>query len=119
VHFVAGGGEIDVEQVLPGRPWIGRDSSLVSEMPRRANTLSALNSDPGSFGSVKTIDVLSATRSAAAPPTTRKRVMLSSKSCTEAAARSGRRPRRRAPRRSRRRPSSPASATILALPAVS
>ena len=30
-------------------------------MPRSANTLSALNSEPGSFGSEKTIDVLSAT----------------------------------------------------------
>ena len=49
-----------------GGPGIGRDSSLVRSMPRSANTLSALNSEPGSLGSEKTIDVLSATRVAAA-----------------------------------------------------
>ena len=46
-------------------------------MPRSANTLSALNSAPGSFASVNTIDVLSgAAVDSGRRPTTRKRVML-------------------------------------------
>ena len=47
-------------------------------MSRSANTLSALNSEPGSFGSEKTTVVLSAGASGSAMRlTTRNRVMLS------------------------------------------
>jgi hypothetical protein len=50
-------------------------------MSRRANTLSALNSAPGAFGSVKTMVVLSGGRAGApARLITMNRVMLVSKS---------------------------------------
>ena len=51
-----------------GRP-VGRDSTLVTSMSRSANTLSALNSEPGVLGSVKTTVVFSGWR----PPMQRRR----------------------------------------------
>src|SRR5215471_5856110 len=65
---------------------MGRDSSLVRSMFRKANTLSALKSAPGSFGTVNTMVVLSATVFLnGRRPMTMKRVMLSSKSWTDEA----------------------------------
>ena len=73
------------------RPGIGRDSSFVRSTSRSANTLSALKSAPGLFGTVKTTVVLSAgIASIGRRPMTMKRVMLSSKSWMLAA--SGTRP---------------------------
>jgi hypothetical protein len=118
--LVARRAEIDVNRYSQERPGIGRDSSFVRSMPRSANTLSALNSEPGSLGSVKTIVVLSATLlRIGLRPTTRKRVVLSSKSWTEAA--SDVRPNTSPAFADAIAPASvrPASATILALPAVS
>ena len=102
-------------------PGIGRDSSLVRSMPRSANTLSALNSAPGSFGSEKTIVVLSGDRVVQRPPADDEeaRDVVVEVLDRRRRAASGRRLRRRAPRRSPPRRSSLPSATILALPAVS
>ena len=54
---------------------IGRLSSLLRLISRSANTLSALNSEPGVLGSANTIVVLLASFGGA-PPMTKKRVML-------------------------------------------
>ena len=90
-------------------------------MPRSANTLSALKSEPGSFGSENTIVVLSATRLGSGAPADdeeardvvvevldRRRERHEAEHLARA---------RRGDRRRRR--VSPASATIFALPAVS
>jgi hypothetical protein len=93
---------------------------LVSVTPRNANALSALNSDPGSFGSENTMVVLSGGSSfSGRRPMTMKRVMLSLKSWMDVA--SGVRPKispARADAIAAVSVSLP-SCTILALPAVS
>ena len=50
--------KVDVEDILPRPPRIGRDSILLRLISRKANTLSDLKSAPGTFFTWKAIEVL-------------------------------------------------------------